>query len=384
MVAKLPDLQGAVDDFSEWRSESFLDALLHVVPGLIYLFNQTTMSNEYANRTVGEAMGYSAAEVQAMGADMMPNLCHPEDLPGVMAHLGHVATLEDGEVAEIEFRIRHKAGHWVWMLAHDTVFDRDEDGKVVRQIGNASDITRQKEAEKKLQSETRLAVAANEDLRAFIYAVSHELKAPSNTIEMVLNEVLAEHGGQLPRDARKLLELAQDSIQRAQDRIEDVLDLTRFLDRQAKMSNTALDDVLARVLIDLADHIDNHGGKVTVGPLPKLRACPEQMHTLFHHLIENALKFARDGVPPVIEIWDDTKADASEIVIAVRDNGIGIPEAARARVFEMFKRLHLPADYPGNGLGLAICRRIVHGHEGDITVVSAPGQGSEFRVRLKR
>ena len=223
--------------FTEWTSPSFLDGVLNVVPGLVYVFNQTTMSNEYANRNVGEAMGYSVEEVQAMGADLMPSLCHPDDLGAVMAHFQRLSSLKDGEIADVEYRIRHKRGHWVWMMSHDTVFDRDADGKVVRHIGMASDISRQKDAEQKALSETLLAAAANDDLRTFVYAVSHELKAPSNTIQMLLTEVLDAHGDCLPDDAKYLLKLAGDSILRAQDKIDNIQKLTYFLGRKPNFSN---------------------------------------------------------------------------------------------------------------------------------------------------
>lgn len=384
MTSRVPDRQEIETAFPDWKSHSFLDGVLNVAPGLIYVFNQETMSNEYANRNIGEAMGYSADEVREMGADLMPKLCHPDDLGGVMAHFQRIAGLKDGEIADVLYRIRHKDGRWVWMLSNDTVFGRNDQGKVVRHIGMASDITRQKDAEHRARTETRLAAAANDDLRAFVYAVSHELKAPSNTIEMLLSEVLTAHGDDLPDDAKYLLKLAGDSIRRAQNRIEDILNLTRFLGGKPNLCTVALDDVLSKVSIELADQVEDCGGTIVVGPLPQLTACPSQMETLFRNLIENAIRFRRKDIPPRVEVWEDVNPDAEKITIVVRDNGIGIPEDARARIFDMFKRLHLPGDYPGNGLGLAVCRRIVSGHDGDIRVETAPKGGTDFRVELKR
>ncbi len=382
MTSQTTGRQDSQDALPDWKSHSFLDGVLNVAPGLIYVFNQHTMSNEYANRDIGVAMGYSVDEVQAMGADMMPSLCHPDDLAAVMAHFQRIGALKDGQSAEVEYRVRHKNGHWVWMLSRDSVFDRDETGHVVRHIGMASDITRLKEAEQAAVSESRLAAAANDDLRAFVYAVSHEMKAPSNTIDMLLREVTSAYGDQLPDDAKYLLKLAGDSIQRAQGKIEDILKLTRFLGQKPNMYSVSLDDVLSTVVIGLADQIEASRGKVVVGPLPRITACPAQMQTLFKNLIDNGLKFCRDDTSPLIEVWEDRAPDASQIQIVVRDNGIGIPESARARVFDMFKRLHLPGGYSGSGLGLAVCRRIVCGHGGDILIKAAPNQGTDFIVRL--
>lgn len=369
----------------KWQTDSFLGAVLRVMPGLVYVFNQETMSNEYANRSLGMSLGYSQQDVADMGANLMPTICHPDDLAKVMAHLQKIRDLDDTDFAELEYRVRHKDGHFVWLLSHDTVFERDCDGKVIRHIGNASDITRQKVSEEHALHETRLAMAATNDLRAFAYSVSHDMRSPSNTLLMLLSELMDQHGDQMPVDAQYLLDLASDCVCRMQDKIDDVLDLTQLLDRSSERVPVPLNDVMAAVRQDMGADIKACAATVTVATLPVVTASHSQMCTLFQKLTSNAVKFRDPDRAPAIHIWDSSPSpDDDHVEITVRDNGIGIPEADRAQIFEMFKRLHLQVDFAGNGLGLAMCRRIATSHGGDISVDAAPDQGSDFKVRLKR
>ena len=369
----------------EWQTSAFLGAVLHVMPSLVYVFNQKTMSNEYANRSIGMALGYSQKEVAAMGSELMPTICHPDDLPKVLDHLQSIRELDDYEVAELEYRVRHKDGHIVWLLGHDAVFERDRDGSVIRHIGNASDVSHQKASEERAISEGRQATTATEDLCAFAYSISHDMRSPSNTVLMLLSEVMEQHGNSMPEDAQYLIDLAIDSVKRMQARIGDVLDMSRLLDRNTERSAVPLRDVVQAVQLELSAEICSCACQIDVASLPVVRASQPQMFTLFQNLISNALKYRAPGRAPQIEIWDSSAADDDDYVeITVRDNGIGIPQAERKQVFDMFRRLHLQTEHAGNGLGLAICRRIVTSHDGEIWIEAAPNTGSDFKLRLKR
>ena len=361
-----------------------LQDVLQASPGLIYVFNPKTMTNEYVNRGLGEELGYTEDEVQAFGADLIPSLVHPDEMPTVMAHFERMTTLADGDVAQVEYRCRHKAGHWIWLSAREMVFDRAPDGSVAMHIGVACDITRQKEAEERAIAEKRLAQVANKDLATFAYSVSHEMKAPSNTLAMILNELLDQHGGAFSDDARYLLDLAVDSVTRMQLRVEDVLEMTRCIGDETGASRVCLNDTIAKVVADLGAEFERTKAEIDVPELPDITAKPTQIYTLFQNLIRNALRFERPGYPPNIKIIDESGPDDGILVLRVRDNGIGIAEKNRERVFEMFKRLHRPSEFEGNGLGLAICRRIAHDHGGSIEVTAAPEVGSDFIVRLSK
>lgn len=134
-------------NIDQWDAAPFLKKILGIVPGIIYVFNQKTQSNEYTNRSMGQLLGYSADEIKEMADDVIPRLCHPDDAAAIGAHFAAIQNLPDGQVLSVEYRMRHKQGHWVCLLSHDAVFQRESDGSVLRHIGSAADITVQKDAE---------------------------------------------------------------------------------------------------------------------------------------------------------------------------------------------------------------------------------------------
>ena len=173
--------------------------------------------------------------------------------------------------------------------------------------------------------------------------------------------------------------------------IDDLLAYSRInVDRQP-LVEVDLTAVAMDAMSDLDELIQRSGGCVELGPLPTIQADPSQMRQLFQNLIGNALKFHRTGVPPVISVraqplsgsqeeMDPTACARQEIAIA--DNGIGFDEADRERIFQVFERLRGRCEYEGTGMGLAICRKIVARHHGQITARSQPGEGSTFLVTL--
>ncbi|MEX3016379.1 hybrid sensor histidine kinase/response regulator [Gymnodinialimonas hymeniacidonis] len=155
---------------SQWEADAFLAKITNVVPGIVYVFNQKTQSNEYTNSTLAEILGYSSPELVEMGDALFPTLCHPDDLPRIGEYFASLQQLKDGETASIEYRMRHKSDYWVWLLSYDTVFDRDEDGSVARHIGVATDITAQKSSE-------AAAAATRDELETIFNAASSGIVA---------------------------------------------------------------------------------------------------------------------------------------------------------------------------------------------------------------
>ncbi|MGR3514162.1 MAG: sensor histidine kinase [Paracoccaceae bacterium] len=365
-----------------WERGCFMDRAIRLMPSIVYVFNQETQSNEYTNRSIGEVMGYSSDEIRAFGANLMPLLCHPDDLPNVLQHFKRITRLKDNDVATVEYRIRHKAGHWVWFLSMDTVFERTPDGRVRTHLGAATDITRLKAAEEQALAASKAAQTANEDLRAFAYSISHDMKSPLNTLCLLLSEFEGCHGEALDPDAKQLLDKALQTSDGMQRRIERVLDYTKLIDRTPGFAPIDLNDVLSDVIANLAADISATSAILDITPLPVVWGATEELKVLFQNIIGNAIKFSAVGQSPVIRIFDSSDPDEPECRITVSDKGIGIAEDQQETVFAMFKRLHSERAYPGSGLGLAICRRIAISHGGDITIKSKPGRGAAFTVIL--
>lgn len=367
---------------SGWETKPFLQKVTDVVPSVIYIFNHATQSNEYTNRSVGDALGLTELEVRELGDALMPRLCHPEDLPRVLAHFRDIQQLEDGAVATLEYRVRHRKGHWVWLLSRDTVFQRNNQGNVLRHIGVASDITAQKEAEHRARKQKINAETVSDEFRAFSYAMSHDLKSPSNTLGLLLDELLESHGAALPSDAKDLIEMAQATTRHLSTLVNDVNDYTGLIGGETERRKVDLNQVLAGVTDDMRMLMAQRRAEVDIGTLPVVLGDIGQLGLYFRNLLDNALKFRRRGITPQIKVSSVRSLDGAMASITVADNGIGIDPENHEKIFTIFKRLNPTLDYAGSGLGLAVCRRIAANHGDRITLVSSPGKGAAFTLRL--
>jgi signal transduction histidine kinase len=170
------------------------------------------------------------------------------------------------------------------------------------------------------------------------------------------------------------------SSKRMRRLIDDLLTYARVTTRAKAFEPTVLDEVLDGALSDLEVRIEQAQGRIERSPLGTIDADALQMHQLFQNLVANALKFHREGVPPVVRI--DARLEGDWCVITVADNGIGFDEKYLEKIFTIFQRLHGKQEYEGTGVGLAVCRRIVARHGGSISARSQVGQGATFTIRL--
>lgn len=185
--------------------------------------------------------------------------------------------------------------------------------------------------------------------------------------------------GRLDADADEFIGYAVDGVNRMQELINDLLAYSRAGSRRREPEDVAMDDVLGPVLQSLGPAIEEAGATVVSEPLPVVRGDPGQFAQLFQNLIANAIKFRGEKAPRV-EI--SARRDGDEWVFSVADNGIGISSEFTERIFVIFQRLHSRAEYPGTGIGLSICRKIVERHGGRIWVGSESGEGTTFRFTL--
>lgn len=166
-----------------------------------------------------------------------------------------------------------------------------------------------------------------------------------------------------------------------QDLINDLLVYSRVESRARPFEPVDLNEVLRDAYGMIEPSVKDAGGEVTIMPMPKVLGDRAQLVQLFQNLLGNAVKYHREGVPPQAIVT--SAGDGEEWVVTIVDNGIGIKEEHQERVFEIFRRLHGPNEYPGTGIGLAVCRRLVHRHGGRVWIEkSTPGTGSVFCVGL--
>ncbi len=237
--------------------------------------------------------------------------------------------------------------------------------------------------EKELRDENRRAQAeltrSNRDLEQFAYAASHDLQEPLRMVA-TYTQLLAERSrGKLDENADRYIHYAVDGALRMQALIRDLLAFSR-VGRQGEECQ-AIDCKLAvqSAIANLHGAIQESGARVTLGDLPTLTANYSELVQLFQNLIGNAMKF-RSAASPEIQISAQKKE--REWIFSVADNGIGISPEHAETIFVIFKRLHTQAEYPGSGIGLAICKKIIERYEGRIWVESQVNQGSTFRFTL--
>lgn len=219
---------------------------------------------------------------------------------------------------------------------------------------------------------------SNQELQSFASVVAHDLRSPLLTISGYCEILLEEFGSSLPDDAKEYLQQITQAVGRMGRLIDDLLDYSRAGRGRDPMRAVDLNLVAAQVLANLDAAIRNAEASVEIAPLPSVCGDQTQLVQLFQNLIGNALKF-RDARPVRVTVGVERQGDFYRFVVA--DNGIGIDPKDFDRIFQVFQRLH-GKEYPGTGIGLALCKKIVERHGGTIWVESQPGQGSVFHFTL--
>ncbi|MDZ4251571.1 MAG: ATP-binding protein [Sulfuritalea sp.] len=236
-----------------------------------------------------------------------------------------------------------------------------------------------RDSNRRLAQQARELARSNADLEQFAYVASHDLQEPLRMVASYTQLLVKRYRGRIDADADDFLNYIVDGALRMQRLINDLLAFSRVGTRGGKPEPTSLATVMQRVRTNLKAGIDESRAVIRVDELPTVWADATQMELLLQNLVSNAIKFRR-AVPPAIHVAARREGGAWQIEVA--DQGIGIDAQYAERIFVIFQRLHTAADYPGTGIGLAICKRIVERHGGRIWVSSEPGEGSSFCFTL--
>lgn len=221
---------------------------------------------------------------------------------------------------------------------------------------------------------------SNEELESFASIASHDLQEPLRKVRTFTEQLTVLEAEHLSDKGLDYLGRANAAAERMQKLIEDLLKFSRVSTQGRPFEAVELSEVTSRVVNDLERQIEDAGAVVDVGPLPVIEADPLQMQQLMQNLISNAIKFHRPDVAPEVTV----RAEVGEgrVRLAVSDNGIGFEPRYAARIFRIFERLHGRTEYPGTGIGLALCRKIADRHGGTIEADSELGHGATFTVLL--
>jgi len=220
---------------------------------------------------------------------------------------------------------------------------------------------------------------SNADLEQFARVASHDLQAPLAIVADHVKLLERSYRGKLDAEAQETVACALEGVRRMQELIRDILAYSRVGSRGGAFEAVDCAEIADRAIVNLEAARAQTGAEITRDPLPVVRGDAPQLVQVFQNLLDNALKFRGDD-PPRVHIG--ATREGSFWVLSVRDNGIGIPPGAHERVFAMFERLHGASEYPGTGIGLALCRKIVERHGGRIWVESGVGKGTTFFLTL--
>ncbi len=242
------------------------------------------------------------------------------------------------------------------------------------------EINERKRAEAKLSENVVALKRSNAELEQFAYVASHDLREPLRAVSGCAQILKNNCGGKLDEDADAMIGHVVDGAKRMADIIDDLLALSQIGSQGKPFAKTAIEKPLALALENLSVLIRERGVTVRHDALPVLPVDGSQLALLFQNLIGNAIKFCGDRAP---EIDIGATSDGNGFwIISVHDNGIGIDPKYFERIFGIFQRLHTRDEYPGTGIGLAICKKIVERHGGRIWPESAPGAGATFHFTL--
>jgi PAS domain S-box-containing protein len=332
-----------------------------------------------ANASICRMLGYTLDEIIGLNAT---DIVAPAEIPRVGEALQVIKSKAD---YQREWQLRRKDGA---VFAADTIVTTMPDGNLLAMI---RDITERKQAEQKIQQlnseleqrvieRTAQLEAANKELEAFSYSVSHDLRAPLRGVHGYVRMLKEDYHDRLDEEGNRLLDVVAGEAKRMGQLIDDLLAFSR-LGRQ-KMGNTTVN--LATLARSEFEHLTQGGAqsgpRFKLQPLPPVCGDPAMLRQVFANLLGNAIKFSRHQAVPTVEVGGWT--NNGEVTCYVKDNGAGFDEKYTHKLFGVFQRLHSESEFEGTGVGLALVQRVIHRHGGRVWAEGKLNQGATFYFTL--
>ena len=373
-----------LNEFLQIKNNIFAYAEENALMGS-YSWNLQTGELEYSDNLF-RLMGYRPGEFTP-SFEKFISLIHPDDKEQVIAN--GTKTYETRQLSENIYRIYTKQGEIKHFRSSGNFIGEHKD----LLVGSVQDVTKDIMLTATLTQKNLELLRNNEELQSFSYIASHDLQEPLRKIQSFSKILLEKEAGNFSEKGNDYFLRIITAAERMQHLIESLLDYSKVNSLEVKFVPTDLNEVLQEVQQNIAELIEQKKALIEVATLPNVNVMPLQFYQLFSNLIINSLKYSREQVNPVIKISSavvqgeaflETKAPNKKKFwkIIFSDNGIGFDQQYETKMFELFQRLHGRSEYEGTGIGLAICKKIVHNHNGFITAKGTPGAGADFIIYL--
>jgi PAS domain S-box-containing protein len=335
------------------------------------------------NAATERATGYSRGEL--IGNDFSDYFTEPEK-----ARMGYQQVFREGSVRDYALEIQHREGHLTPVLYNASVY-RDEAGQVVGVFAAARDITERKRAEeeiRKLNAELEQRVrdrtaqleAANKELEAFSYSVSHDLRAPLRSIDGFSQALLEDYIDELDDEGKRFLSIIRGNTQKMGQLIDDLLVFSRLGRQEIRVSDIDMGKLAKAVSEELKLAVTERKLKFTINALNPAQGDQAMIRQVLINLLSNAIKFTRPKKSATIDVGGGR--EGNENIYYVKDNGVGFDMQYVNKLFGVFQRVHSTEEFEGTGVGLAIVQRIIHRHGGRVWAEGKVGEGATFYFSL--
>ncbi|MBL7736964.1 MAG: PAS domain-containing protein [Chitinophagaceae bacterium] len=390
-------MSNSAHDRSASYREDELSTLRELLNESEHMLNFGTWNQDISTGKIGwsqgmyNLMGYRRPDIEErLNADFYVSHIIEADREGfgktmaeAIARLGHF---------ELTYALNNNRNEELTVLTRGKVL-AGEDGKALKISGVTKNITQIRDYEQSLEEKLRELDKSNKELEEFAYVASHDLQEPLRKITSFGERLQEKIGAQADKDIQFYLTRMLVAAENMRNLIENLLEFSRTSRHSQPFETVNLADILAEAKAEFELKIEETNAIVHAENMPLIRAIPSQMRQLLTNMLSNAIKFRKSGIPP--EIVFTSKILSKEECknyrlhnhklwrqISIKDNGIGFEQEFASKIFQIFQRLHGKSEYPGAGIGLAICKKIVENHKGIIFANSEPGKGAEFIILL--
>lgn len=316
--------------------------------------------------------------IYELDPSQQPNLAegikyyHPDDRSKIEKAVQKAIDLK--EPFDLEVKFITATGKQLWVRAIGRPITKN--GKTTKVTGTFQDITERKKTELSIQHHLQLLEQKNKELNQFAYIASHDLQEPLRTVANYVELLNWKYQDKLDADSNLYLSYITRSVERMQDLLHALLEYTSIGKYEKEPTLIDCNHILDQVKVDLSAQLEKKKVKLKINKLVQVKGYEHELRSLFQNLISNSIKYCKPDTTPEIDI--SVEKETNQYTFAIKDNGIGIDEKYKEKIFVIFQRLHNHDTYEGTGIGLARCRKIAELHGGKIWVDSQPNQGSTF------